>query len=646
MTRHRSAARWAVGIALAAATPALAVAAPASTASVPLALGPIWIDHAVIQRDAPIAVSGITTPGAAVRGVLGTEQATTRADKAGAFTLRFAPRSASAQGVDLTVDSAGQQLAYHDLVVGDVWLCSGQSNMEFPVERALNGEMDAMMANDPLLRMVSVTKAIAYAPQPQFAAPIAWQGANRASVTDFSAACYYMARDLRKALGVPIGAIHASWGGSQLRPWLSPEAGAALYGAAEVAAIKRFESDPLGAVTAFAPRWESWYRDANGGSQPWLKPDDIAWQPVPHISGWLAWDGTPLAAKATGTVWLRRQVTLTAAQAAAGGVLALGVLDDMDATYVNGRVVGNSFGWDYEREYKVPPAYLHAGVNEVMVAVTNTYANGGFASTADKLQWRVTGGETMPLAEGWRFSIAPATSYPPRTPWDANAGIGVMHNRMIAPLGSLALKGAAWYQGESDVDTPGYQDRLKALIAGWRARFGKGLAVEVVQLANYGPVGTTPGASSWAGLRNDQRAVVAGDPLTRLVSAIDIGERTDIHPANKPLLGMRLALAAQGKAMPMPQDAMREAGGIRVRFTGIEKGLQAWSAPGPIGFELCETGEACRYAAARIDGDSVILADDGRPATRVRYAWADSPVVNLFDGRALPIPGFELPISR
>jgi hypothetical protein len=198
--------------------------------------------------------------------------------------------------------------------------------------------------------------------------------------------------------------------------------------------------------------------------------------------------GYALATKATGTIWLRRQITLTQAQATAGAVLKLGVLDDMDMTFVNGRPVGNSFGWDYEREYTVPPAYLHAGVNEIMVAVTNSYADGGFQSKPEVLQLAIKGGASLPLAEGWRFSISGAKTYPPRAPWDANGGIGVMHNRMIAPLGSLALKGVAWYQGESDVDTPGYRQRLSALIDGWRGQFGADLRVLVVQLANYGPV--------------------------------------------------------------------------------------------------------------------------------------------------------------
>jgi len=613
--------------------------------SAPLTLGPIWSDHGVIQRDAPIAVSGSTAAGAEVKGMLGTDGVVAQADAEGRFVLTFPARAASTMPVDLGVDAGGQHLERHDLLVGDVWLCSGQSNMEFPVTRALNGAMVAQMSADPQLRLIEIPKAIAYTPQGDFAKPVAWAAAAPDNVPPFSAACYFMARGLRAALHVPIGAIHASWGGSQIRPWLDPQAGAALYGAAEMALLHRFESDRLGAVTAFAPTWERWYGEGTGDSQPWLHPDQLAWQPVPQIAGWLAWKGTPLATHATGTVWLRRQVTLTKAQAAAGATVMLGVLDDMDMSFVNGHPVGNTFGWDEERAYRLPPAILHAGVNEIMVAVTNSYADGGFASPASKLAFRLGTGETMPLADGWRYSISTIASYPPRAPWDANGGIGVMYNRMIAPLGTLALRGMAWYQGESDTDTPGYGDRLKAMIAGWRTRFGPHMAVEIVQLANYGAPATGPGmVSSWAAMRDVQRQVVAADPDARLVSAIDIGERTDIHPANKLLLGNRLALAAQGKAMPMPESATRGAGGVRIHFTGVEGGLQVWSAPGPIGFELCDAVGACRYASATAAGDDVMLADDGKPVATVRYAWADSPVVDLFDGRQIPVPAFALPV--
>ncbi len=622
-----------------------AFAAPAMAAPT-LQLGAVWSDHAVIQRGQPVVVEGIASPAARVSGDLGSDRAETIADAQGRFALTFAGRPAAAAPVDLTVSSGSETARVSDLLVGDVWLCSGQSNMEFPLSRALNGEMEAGMAADPMLRLLQVPKTIAYVPERSFGKDTRWAIAAPESAAPFSAACYFMARELRRARGVPVGAIHASWGGSKVTPWLDPEAGAALAGAPDMALLALYAKDHLAAVTQFAPRWQAWYAGATGGSQPWAKPNaGLAWQPVPAISGWLAWKDTPLAAKSIGTVWLRRQVTLTAAEAKAGATVALGVLDDMDTTFVNGHAVGNTFGWDEERAYRVPGAYLRAGANEIMVAVTNTYANGGFASTADKLAFKVEGGRAIPLPDGWRYAIAPTSAEPPRSPWDANAGVGLMHNRMIAPLGHFAMEGAAWYQGESDIGTADYAVRMKALIAGWRARFGAGLKVALVQLANYGPPASAPVDSGWGHMRDVQRRIVADDPQAWLASAIDIGERTDIHPANKLLLGQRLAMGALGQKLPMPLAAQRVAGGVRVAFTGIEGGLHSWSSAEAIGFELCDSGGTCRFAPASVDGDAVVIKGDAAKAVRVRYAWADSPVVNLFDGRSLSVPGFELPVS-
>jgi sialate O-acetylesterase len=610
-------------------------------------LAPVWTDNAVIQRDAPINVSGTAGLRERVTGTLGSQSATATADDRGVFRLSFPQQVAGGAPLTLRVaGSDGSVTEVRNLAVGDVWLCSGQSNMEYTVDRALNGGGIAFQANDPDLRLLQISKDTASIPASSFKTPVAWAAASRTSVPRFSAVCYHMGQELRAKLGIPIGLIHSSWGGSRLRPWLSPDAAEKLYGKASMEMLRQHSRDPLGAVTAFAPEWEKWYRDEAGGGEPWLNPNALAWSDVPKISAWNEWTGSPLATAPTGTVWLRKTVTLTPEQAKAGATLKIGIIDDLDMTFVNGRAVGNTFSWDAEREYHVPGSYLRAGVNEIMIAITNSWDKGGFSTGADKLQLAIAGGQTIPLPDGWRYSVAPTSSYPPRPPWDSNGGSGVMYNSMIAPLGRIALKGAAWYQGESDVDMPGYDERLRALFAGWRNQFSPNMRMLVVQLANFGPPQTAPVASGWAALREEQRAAVASDANAALATAIDIGERTDIHPANKLLLGKRLAMAAQGIALPMPVAAAREAGSVRVRFSGVEGGLAAWSGAAPLGFELCASDQSsCRYASAKIDGTSVVLADDGRPATRVRYAWADSPIVNLFDARAQPVPGFELPIT-
>src|SRR5690606_18214237 len=247
--------------------------------------------------------------------------------------------------------------------------------------------------------------------------------------------------------------------------------------------------------------------------------------------------------------------SLTAEQAAAGGVLNIGIIDDLDATWVNGRAVGFTHGWGTEREYRVPPEFLRAGENEVLVIATNTWSMGGFNSSADRLSFAVEGGERIPLGQGWQYAVAEPPPLPPRSPWDANAGIGVMHNRMVAPVGSFAMTSAAWYQRESDVGIPGYDDRMRELFAGWRQQFGADMRMLEVQLADLGPPASEPVESGWAQCRDVQPRGVEADRNGALVTALEIGEPTDIQPAHEVVLEQRLALAARGAPMAMPVSA-------------------------------------------------------------------------------------------
>jgi sialate O-acetylesterase len=617
------------------ALPAAAIAAPVLT--------PVWQDGAVIQRDMPVVVEGFAAPGASVTATLGDTQASAKAAADGGFALTFAARAASSNPVTLTVADSTGSATISDIVVGDVWLCSGQSNMAFTVSAGLNGYNNIQASADPLLRMLTVPLDTAAQPVRAFGGEVAWLKASRDTTGGFSAACYYMLRDLRTATGVPQGAVHSSWGGSQIRAWLSPEAGRVLYGEEQMALLDGYGTDPLAAVTVFAPAWEDWYRTASGGTEPWRNPDVFEWRPVPQIGPWTAWgEGAP---PAIGNVWFRRTIELTPEQAAADGTLNIGIIDDLDATWVNGRPVGINHGWSTEREYRVPASYLRPGANEIVFSANNSWGAGGMQSAADRLSFTVASGERISLAEGWRYAETPVREIPPRAPWDANAGIGVMHNRMIAPIGRYAMKGAAWYQGESDAGILGYESRLRELFAGWRRQFGADMRMLVVQLANYGPTAAEPVESGWAELRQKQLDAVEADANAALVTAIDLGERTDIHPTNKVTLGQRLALAAQGKLPPMPRSARIVGGQAVVEFDNVEGGLETWSGRA-LAFELCGVSqESCRLVAGVAAGDRISLPFSGTAPTRVRYAWADSPVVNTYDGRDLPLPGFELPIE-
>jgi sialate O-acetylesterase len=269
------------------------------------------------------------------------------------------------------------------------------------------------------------------------------------------------------------------------------------------------------------------------------------------------------------------------------------------------------------------------------------------------MQLTFADGHTKPLGSDWHYARIPdAVGSPPVPPWSNSSGVSTIYNAMVAPLGPLSLKGVAWYQGEADVGQPGYDKRLAAWMTNWRSQFGDPkLPFLIVGLAGWGPVASKPVESGWAALINEQRLAVERDPHAALASAIDLGEPADIHPANKQEVGRRLGLAARaiaygdtgGELGPLPTSAIRKGNTVTVHFS---KPLQTLSGATVNAVELCGAAQgSCRYAQARAVGDSVEIASDGQPVTRVRYAWADYPIVNLYDLDMMPVPVFEIPVQ-
>jgi len=639
--------RIAFGLAALLALPAAAGAAPS--------FDPLYSDHAVLQRGKPLVISGSADPGEQVKVALADASASTTAGSDGRWEVRFPAQSAGGP-FTLTASSTKGSVNASDILIGDVWLCAGQSNMEYTLAPTAGSQAAVASAKDDQLRLITIPKASAQALARTFGKTAEWVAASPQSAPGFSAVCYYMGRALRQTQKVPIGAINASWGGTQIRAWLDPAGSRSIYGDGEAMMLKLFATDPAGAAAQFAPRWEGWWREKSGdkaGAEAWNAPDSLAWKPVPAISYWEGWPGAGLD-KFDGMIWFRKTVTLTAAQAKQDATLSLGIFDELDQTWVNGRPVGNSFGWDYARNYKLAPGTLKAGKNEIIIALTDTFSNGGMKGPASELKLSFADGSTIPIGEGWLYSVAKVQSPPPRAPWDANAGLGLIYNGMIAPMGRFGLAGVAWYQGESDVGVAGYDKRLAALFKGWREQFlDARLPMLVVQLPNFGPIATAPVESGWAALRDEQRKAVAADPRAALIVTLDLGDAKNLHPLNKAPVGARLAAAgvmAQSDSprtgQPEVMAAMRTSRGIRLDFRPVTGALHGWSGA-PIGFELCaQTQASCRYAAATASGNTVLLADDGKPATRVRYAWADSPVINLFDEAELPVGTFEVPIGN
>jgi sialate O-acetylesterase len=616
-------------------------------------------DHAVVQRDQPLRVWGQAEPGAQVRVALAGKRASARADADGRWEAQLPALTAGGPHV-LEASSGERSQRVSDVLVGDVWLCSGQSNMELQVWRALDARVEIAGAGNDRIRLFTVPQVSDVVPKQTFSEDVRWEPVNPESVREFSAACYFFARELQKTVDVPMGLIDASWGGSRIQAWTSAAALRTLgiYDG-ELDVLERYADDAVAAVGEWGALWQRWWAQQPGHDdrdRPWEGSGDGWRSAPPQLGAWERW-GVPELAEFNGMVWYRTGVQLSAAQAAQEAALLLGPADEIDMTWVNGRGVGSTYGAGAGREYALPPGLLREGSNTIVVNVLDTYRDGGLAGPASAHSLRLADGSVVPLDGGWEYRVAPPEAgTPPRAPWQSAAGLSTLYNGMIAPIGRYGLRGALWYQGESNTfEHDRYDDLLRELRSDWRARLGEGLPLLVAQLANYGAAPTRPTESDWAALREAQRAVAAEDPDTGLVVAIDIGDRYDIHPTNKQELGRRFARAARhvvyGEPLPasgpVARTVRRDGDAVVVEFGDVSDALVAYGADGPIGFEVCGAGAgSCRYAMARIGGNRVTLnVSDAHAATRVRYCWADSPVCTLFDGAGLPAGPFELPIQ-
>jgi sialate O-acetylesterase len=640
-------------------------------------LAPIFQHHAVLQRDRPIRLFGQADAGSPLVITLAGRVLQVEADAQGDWRAELPALPAGGPHV-LEVRSGSRRQRVEDVLVGEVWLCSGQSNMALPVRRTLDADSEIAQAQNARNRVLTVPEAASIRPSRAFARSAPWRLTRPDTVGEFSAACYYFARELQKQVDVPIGLIVAAWGGSRIQAWIPSEGLARLQVHAEdLDALHLYAEAPGEAAARWGERWAQWWqRHSSQGTQvrPWRPeyregPD---WADAPlDLGAWERW-GLPALAAYDGMLWYRNTLRLSPEQARQSAVLELGPADETDVTWVNGRVVGSLYGPGEQRRYAVPAGLLRAGENLIAVNVLDTWRDGGLAGPASAHALRLADGRRISLTRAWRWRMASASSAPPRAPWQSAAGLSMLYNGMIAPLGDYGLRGVVWYQGESNTfEATQYAPALEALIADWRQQFGAPLAWLTVQLAGFGPPPTAPGESGWAELRAVQRRRGIDDPHYGLASAIDLGDRYDIHPPNKQELGRRLALVARHQvygeadltsAAPEPVRAWREDGQVVLQFDGGGARLLSYGSDQPIGFELCDAAESkespsavsgeavrgrrCRYAQAQLDGSRLRLdAPNAATATHVRHAWADNPVITLFDSSGLPVLPFELPIS-
>lgn len=667
---------WAVLVSAGVGAPvaAQAVVQPPSIQSParPGLLHDLFQDHAVLQRDKPISVWGEAAGGEVVTltlqstltaPVIATVRA--QADAAGHWNAVLPPMSAGGPFVLVAQGSSGTRQSASDVLTGDVFLCSGQSNMEMQVLRAASSDAEIRGSANNTIRLLSIEHDISPTALAMFRKPVAWKSAAPETVPDWSAVCFFFARELQASTHVPIGLVQSAWGGANIRPWISAPALQAQGGyESGLRLLQLYAREPAAAQSEFAQQWEQWWRGKTGdrrGAEPWsIRPVTASgdWRTAPAgLGDWRTW-GVPELASFTGSLWYRTRITLTAAQAKSAATLSLGAINQVDETWINGHALGNTFGYETDRTYAVPPGLLHVGENVLVVNVVTTYGAGGLLGDGTKRTLRLGGGQDVPLDGAWQYSIVPASiGNPPRTPWESVGGMSTIYNAMVAPLGCYGLRGVLWYQGESNTsEAQTYRSLLEALMADWRHQFGADLPFLIVQLPNYGPAPTTPVESGWAEVREAERRAVANDPHAGLAVTIDIGDPHNLHPTNKQDVAKRLARAARHviygepspPSGPVAISAARSADRIAVEFSDIEGGLVAYSHASPIGFELCgDSPGSCRFAQGQIEGSRVLLsvpAGEAAPA-RVRYCWGDSPVCTLFDRSGLPAGPFELSVA-
>jgi sialate O-acetylesterase len=632
-------------------------AAPAQAADDHPFLDPLFTDNMVLQRDRADAIWGWTTPGATVNVAVGNLHASAVAAPDGKWMARIGPLKA---GGPYTVQITGpQNVTLSNVLAGDVWICSGQSNMEFGIGNSINAQQEIADANYPEIRLFTVPKRISYSPvdtvdghwdvcTPATVAAGGWNG--------FTAVGYFFGRDLYKATKIPIGLIHTSWGGTVAQAWTSESALETMPDfRQQLAQVDQVRQAMNQGPIDHAKAGEDWYAkyDAGSGASSWAAADlDTAdWKAMTLPTSWED-AGLP---DFDGVVWFRKEFDLPVGAEGKDLVLFLGPIDDNDTTFVNGVRVGATEGYNIPRKYTVPASALHAGHNVIAVRVLDTGGAGGVNGQAPQLHLDVPGGDSVSLAGEWRYKVGAdykkIAPYPSEVRNDPNVTT-VLYNGMIAPLIPYGIRGAIWYQGESNAGAAyQYRTLLPTMIGDWRTRWGEGkFPFYIVQLANWQAAATQPGDDAWAELREAQTMTANTVGHSGEALAIDIGDAADIHPKNKQEVGRRLSLVALHDAYgrkleysgPVYKSMRRDGSTVRIQFSHTTGGLKT-SDGGPLkGFAIAGPDHHFAWADAKIEGDSVVVSAAGvQDPASVRYAWAINPVCNLVNGEGLPAVPFR-----
>ncbi|MDR0933123.1 MAG: sialate O-acetylesterase [Victivallales bacterium] len=660
----------------------------------------VFGDHMVLQRRQPIRISGNATPDAKVFVELADESSFAIAGDNGEWEALLPPMEA---GGPFTLKISGATgsfpLELQDVLIGDVWLASGQSNMEMPVYSnrkywsTLNGKEEAAMANYPKLRLYNASSQKYVSPaqeQDEVRGP-GWQVCAPDTIGPFSAVAFYFGRQLQKDLDVPIGLISASWGGTPIQPWISYGAYQRANRLTEIRAIENFEKDPdkraVQIKTAIAQtkkdfsewlkRFYGTYKKETEAAETWKNLDyvDAGWQRYLRLDN-------SFPSNAIGVAWYRKSIELPASMIGKELTLSLGVIDDCDETYFNGVKVGSTGPeiegfWKAKRVYKIPGNLVHIGRNLIAIRVSNLYDGGGLQTETSEM-FVQCGDEKLSLDGEWRFNIEfiadtdvigkrPQLNFAKLSSATSPDFPATLFNSMIHPWINYPICGVLWYQGESNANQPqDYIELQKLLISDMRTRWNNPrlpfLFVQLSGFERHTPdkrlpddfwVECLPGNPSWAAFREAQAATLS-EPYTGMAVCIDAGDHSDIHPANKQIVGFRLAKEAErihyGQEIvssgPFFRSMKIDKDKVIVSFNNVGGGLVA--SDNKVGklncFAIAGKDGVFVWADAIIDGYNKVIVSSPfvKEPTAIRYAWVSyAGNLNFYNAEGFPAVPFR-----
>ncbi|WP_346239140.1 sialate O-acetylesterase [Niabella insulamsoli] len=611
--------------------------------------GTIWLPHIfasnmVIQRDQPIAIWGTSNANEKITVSLGEQVATALSNQQGKWHITLKPMPWGGP-YDCTISAHEEKRILHNILIGDVWICSGQSNMEMPVSgwsHVNNAEKEISDANFPKIRLFTVEKATSFMPKTDLAGGT-WLVCNSTNIPPFSAVAYFFGRKIHLDTRIPIGLISTNWGGTNIQAWTSWKTLSTFDG------YKHLNTKEMNKTLAEQEQRRKAYDQALAADPG----SEENWHQNNSISGWTKiqmpklWESSPIG-QTDGIIYFKKFFTLRNISATQNISLHLGPIDDADSTYINGKLVGTNNTWNKSRVYSVPKAWLKEGENIITIKITDGGAQGGMAGTATDL-FLSLGDKKISLAGEWYYQPAVVSKTYHLLENGPNAFPSQLFNAMISPLTAVKIKGVIWYQGEANVDEAArYQKLFPAMISDWRNAWSYDFPFIWVQLANYLERRQEPAASPWAELRAAQHQALSMKNTGEAV-AIDIGDANDIHPHNKQDVGWRLALAAEKIAYnqkiissgPIFTSSKVEDNVVVLSFEQVAEGLVIKDKK-LAGFAIAGADRRFVWADARVSGNQVIVSSPSvEHPVAVRYAWADNPEAGLYNREMLPASPFR-----